>query len=110
MFKHTIARFKRKPWFMLAMVVFSAVLAAVLCSLNKNIEDEIAAYEEAYRTIPVTVQMTDLAGVETDNLGATTFVMNALRSEFELGKYLKDIELKAVHENASITINGNLTL
>ena len=55
MFKHTVARIKCRPWFMLAMVAFSAVLSAVLCSLNRNIEDEVAEYEEAYRTIPVKV-------------------------------------------------------
>ncbi len=111
MFKHTMARIKRKPHFMLAMVVFSAVLAAVLCSLNRNIEDEIAEYEEAYATIPVTVQMCDLMGVEVDDLEAFEYAYNVMLSDYELGTYLKDIQFKCslhswVLQSLTIDISG----
>lgn len=109
MFRYTVARFGRRPGFMLAMVLFAAVLTAALCLINRNIEDEIAAYEETYRTIPVKVQMCDLTGYEVDDLNGAAYVMNVFRSEYEMGKYLKDVELKVAHKNASLTIDGQET-
>ncbi len=106
MFIHTISRLKRSPFYILAMVLFSAVLAAVLCMLNKNVEDEITAYEDAYATIPVKITVCDLTGRKTDEIESFDYVVNVFRSEYELGAYIKDPQFKMHLDDPVVSIGG----
>lgn len=108
-FINIFTRFKRAPIMMLAVILFAAILVTVLCGLQRNIDNEKAEYEETYRSVPVSLRVCNLTGTEYDNLYAYTYVMNALRSDFELGAYVKDVQLKSTYRTAKLKV-GEETL
>lgn len=98
MISMALKRMMRKPVSLLATLCFSAILSAALCGFyTMNLAEEKNC-EEAFRTVPVTVTVTDLTGQYPTELYAKQWVYNAFTSSYEMGEYLTDIRVK-VKEN-----------
>ena len=62
MIKRIIRSNIRRPVYSVAIVLFAAVLTAVLCYLHKAGEEELRSYQQTYASVPVTFRVTDLDG------------------------------------------------
>lgn len=107
MIKYTWRRFCRTPVPAIAVALFAAILAAVLCGLQAANEQEENNYQEICRTVPVTVSVSNLSGTSTDDLLAPTWVMDAMR--LFLDAYVTDIQAKASTVADSVTIGDKAT-
>ena len=61
MIKKTLKRLKRAPIPAIAVLLFAAVVSVIVCTLHATNEAELRNYEEAYRSVPVTVTVSALA-------------------------------------------------
>ena len=61
MIKKTFKRLKRAPIPAIAVLLFAAVVSVIVCTLHATNEAELRNYEEAYRSVPVTVTVSALA-------------------------------------------------
>ena len=94
MFSYLIAQTKRRPIPTLAILLFVGVLSLSLCGLHFANQQAHENYEVLYRTVPVTVSVTNLTGEQTDELEAPKWVYNVFSNQYELGDYLEDIAVK----------------
>lgn len=79
MIKRIIRNNLRRPLYSLAVILFAAVLAVVLCYLHKAGEEELRSFEETYASVPVFFKVTDLDGSKvplTDLSGDDYVVIN----------------------------------
>lgn len=102
--KYTLKRLLRVPVPAIAVVLFTAMLAAILCGVQAANEQEEENYRQIYRTIPVEVHVSNLTGTSTDNLSAPRWVMDAMR--LFLNDHVKDLRGKAGVETNWIEIDG----
>ncbi len=107
-----LIRLRRKPVIAVAILAFTAVIAMVLCGLNKGISDAQAHYDEIYRTIDVRCTITNLTGDQSDqlSLSAETIYLftgesNGLPDHFtdDLAKWVEDVQLTG---STQISWNG----
>lgn len=101
MLSHTFARFRRSPMAALGVLLFAAVLAAVLCGLQAANEAEIAHYEEVRHTIPVTVTVTNLTGTFSDKLDLPDWVISVFDGSHKVSndftEYVKDVKIRGCY-------------
>lgn len=69
MFKQMVKRNIRQPLPNIAVILFAAVLAVVLCFLHQTKEAELNSYKEAYAAVPVFYKVTDLDGSKVSTPG-----------------------------------------
>ena len=62
MIKRIIRNNMRRPLYSVAVLLFAAVLAVVLCYLYQSGVEEQASFEDSYASVPVTFRVTDLDG------------------------------------------------
>lgn len=105
MLNYIISQMKRKPLPAVAVLLFAAILTMVLCGLQAASEQEQRNYEELYRTVPVTVTVTDITGTNSDIEGFP-FVYNVFTSDYEMGAYLKDFKFRMSRNIYQMEING----
>lgn len=109
MLSYVMAQIKRRPVPAMAVLLFAAILSTVISGLYAARDKAQENYEEFYRTVPVTVTATDLKGDQWDDLTARRWIYNVFTTQFELGDYLKDVQVKAKVYNFdinSVEING----
>ncbi len=51
--KHTLNRIKRSPVRAVAVLLFAAVIAMIICALQASNDEEMRHYEEAYQAVPI---------------------------------------------------------
>lgn len=99
MILHTLRRLRRAPLSAIAVLVFAAVLAGVLCGLHAANEAERISYEETRRVIPVRVSVCTLSGTRTDGLEAPGWVADIITGDgygsLSIAQYLKDVQVKS---------------
>lgn len=106
MFTHIFLRFRRTPLPALGVLLFAAVLAAVLCGLHAANEAELAHYEEVYQTLPVKLTVTNLKGTKSDDLLIYSWYENAFLSgkaaRADLSDYIKDLQRKLTYSLSGV--------
>ena len=102
MLQHILIRIRRRPLEAVAVLLFTAVIALVLCGLHKGNESAQLEYEEIYKTIDVRCTITNLTGDQSDHLSisATTYSLFTGRTEKmndrfpdDLAKYVENVQL-----------------
>lgn len=79
------------------VLIFAALICAILCWLNAANEQEVADFEQVYAQIPVELTVTNLTGNRTDNLGIPEW-LGALFDTDSMNSYVRDVQMKARHE------------
>lgn len=99
MLTHIFLRFRRTPLPALGVLLFAAVLAAVLSGLHAANELELKQYEQVYRTLPVKLTVTNLKGTKSDDLDIYHQYEALFTGEDpyadNLSAYIKDIQRKS---------------
>lgn len=100
MLSHTISRFRRAPLSALGVLLFAAMLAAVLCGLQAANEAEIANYEQVRHTIPVPVTVTNLTGTYAKEMELPAWVISVFRGDDgtirpNFKEYVKDVKIRS---------------
>lgn len=111
MLKQIVKRHIRAPWPAVAVWLFAVILSVALCGLHASSEQEAEIYREAYRTIPVTITVSNLTGVKTNNLDIPGWAENVFSGTSacndSLSQFVKDLKIKAQLVAEEITINGD---
>ena len=133
MILNTIKRFKHTPVTAMAILLFSAIISVIICTLQASNEAELRNYEETWKSVPITVTVTEPSGINSDMflinawvvdlftgneslnfydvsdaenfMEATNLKSDATPIEFSLAEYVKDVQVKMSHWIE--TINGN---
>lgn len=106
MFRYTFKRLLREPIPRLAVVLFTGIMALLLCVLQMAMEREQENRQYIYDTVTVPVYVTNLTGTQRDNLGAEQSTVYAF--ETCLADYLGDSGLK-IRTNATwMELDGNI--
>lgn len=110
MITHALKRIQRAPLPALAVLLFAAILTAVLCGLQAANEQEVEDYKEIYRTTPVTLTVTNLTGTQSDGLDAPAWVANVFNGDaylpHSLLDYVKDLKIKTSYSVDVLEIAG----
>lgn len=109
MLQHIRIRIIRRPLEAFAVLLFTAVIALVLCSLHKGNDTARERYEEIFSTIDVRCTVTNLTGDQSDDLHIGTSYVGLFTGAKEhaagdLSAYIEDVQLKGSME---ISWNGN---
>lgn len=94
---HALRRLRRTPVPAIGILLFTAALSIVLCSLQRSNDTELKKYNETYHTIPVQVSITNLSGTSFKNLGISNQFAEFFAGEDFLGKYLTDLQKVCSH-------------
>ena len=81
MIKKLLNRFKRAPVPAVAILLFAAIISVIICVLQESNEEELRNYEEAYRSIPVTVTVTEPSGTNGDDFFIENWVWELFTKE-----------------------------
>ncbi len=98
MLRHTFRRLRRMPVPAIGVVLFAAVLAAVLGGLQKSNEEELANYEKTYHAIPVDFTVTNLSGTKSTYLNIDAVIADAF--EVGLARFITDLQKVCNHNIA----------
>lgn len=104
---HALRRILRKPLPALAVLLFAAILAAILCGLQHAAQEEVEEYGHVYRSTPVTLTVSDLTGTQTDDLELPSWALKAFDSH-SLKPYVKDVHAKVTLTNIDSVIDPYL--
>lgn len=98
MISYLKARLLRRPTPALAVLLFAAALTVSLCALQASNDAAEARYEELYRTLPVEVNVTNLAGTKSDDLAIPGWVLELFNGEglftMDLDEYVTDLQVR----------------
>ncbi len=97
MMRHTIRRLRRMPVPAIGILLFAAILAVVLCGLQKSNEAELEKYNDTYHTIPVQFSVTNLTATKTTDLNIPYLIADAFIQEDGLGMYVTDLQRVCTH-------------
>lgn len=92
MIKYTFKRLLREPVPRLAVILFTGIMALLLCVLQISMEREEQNRAYIYETVRVPVYITNLTGTQKDNLGISQ--NTAYVFENRLDNYIEQISLK----------------
>lgn len=119
MLQHILIRIRRRPLEAVAVLLFTAVIALVLCGLHKGNESAQLKYEEIYKTIDVRCTITNLTGDQSDHLILSSDYVSLFAGRDEnmndrfpddLAKYVEDVQLtgstKIVFSGEEYTLTG----
>ncbi|MCD7755191.1 MAG: ABC transporter permease [Firmicutes bacterium] len=95
--RHTIRRFQRRPVPAIGVMLFAAVLAVVLCGLQKSNEAELEKYNGTYHTIPVQFSVTNLSATKATDLNIPNFFADVFIQEDGLGRFVSDLQRVCTH-------------
>ncbi len=109
MFAAMFRRFRRAPLPALAVVLLAVVLTAALCGLEAANTAQQEKYEEARRTVPITLQVTNLSATRWDGLDCPRWVYyvftgTKLQPERSLAEFVKDVRAKMSMPATAVTI------
>ena len=113
MIRHIWIRLRRKPLSPLAVVLFTAIIAMVLCGLHGGNEAAMIHYEEVVSQIDIRCTLTNLAGNQSDGLDinmADIQIFTDDRINGGLSELLEDVQIigsqTAVWEGENYTLCG----
>lgn len=99
MWRYILTRFRRAPVSAIQMLLFSAIMAAALCGLADSSKQAAEIYEQTWRSIPVKLTVTDLTGMQSDNLDAPDWVVDVFTGNQpaanSMHEYLKQVGVRA---------------
>lgn len=112
MLKQIFLRIRRAPKMALGVIAFALVLSLALCGLEQANKTELENYENARRTVPVTLTVTNLTGMKTSGLDIPHWAVNVFTGErldvSSLSELVKDLKLKKEETNISAaSCNGS---
>lgn len=93
MLKYIIKRIKNGRMATVGAFLFAALMTFSLCGLHAASQNEIEKYEEAYRTIPVTMTVKSLTGIRSDGLELPQWVMKVF-TDAPMDTLTKDMQVK----------------
>ncbi|MBQ8408504.1 MAG: ABC transporter permease [Clostridia bacterium] len=93
MLNFIIKRLKNGRMATVGAFLFAALMSLALCGLHAASENEIKKYEEAYRTIPVTMTVQSLTGIRSDNLELPAWVIKVF-TDAPMNTLTKDLQIK----------------
>ena len=99
MLKSIVRRYIREPLANIAVLVFAAVLAVILCHMQRSQEEELQSFRETYRSVPVYFSVTDLDGSQLrgarsiEGWVAELFFPNS-RTTPNFSKFVKDLKIR----------------
>ena len=100
----------RAPKLAAGVLAFGLLLSLALCGLDYANRMEVENYQQAYRTVPVTLTATNLTGVKTDKLELPRWAVNVFSGAYAandtLEDYIKDVKLKMTLDARNVTVNG----
>ena len=130
----TLKTLKRAPVRAVAVLLFAAIVAMIICALQASNEAELSNYEETWKSVPITVTVTPPSENNTEPFLIDTWVydlftekepvkfydVSAVKdkyeaivkkpsepsAEFSLAEYVKDIQVKK--QQLIDTINGEV--
>ena len=76
MIKKTLKRIKRAPVRAIAVLLFAAIISMVICVLQESNDMEVLNYEETWKSVPITVTVTDLSGANNGKLLIDPWVLD----------------------------------
>ena len=92
------------------MLAFGLLLSLALCGLDYANRMEVENYQQAYRTVPVTLTATNITGVKTDKPELPRWAVNVFSGAYAandtLEDYIKDVKLKMPLDARNVTVNG----
>lgn len=97
MMRHTITRLRRMPIPAIAVLLFAAILAVVLCGLQKSNEAEMEKYNDTYHTIPVQFSVTNLSATKSTDLNIPNLIADIFIQEDGLRRFVSDLEKVCKH-------------
>ncbi len=110
MLRYMFKRLRRTPVIAVALILFAAVVSSVLCGLHRDNLAEQAHYDRTWRSIPVTLTVTNLTGTQTDGLDAPAFVLDVFCPESlyypNLSPYIRNLQWKLHHDIHSTGVPG----
>lgn len=110
MFRYILKRIRRTPILSVALLLFAVVVSGVLCGLHRANIQEQAHYEQTWRSIPVPLTVTNLAGTQTDDLSAPAFTLDVFRPDSlfypSLSNYIKELKFKLHHDIQATNVPG----
>lgn len=99
MWRYSLIRIRRAPVIAIQTLLFSMIMTAALCALSASSKQEAEIYEQTWRSIPVKLTVTDLTGMQSDNLDAPDWVVNVFTGNQpaanSMHEYLKQIGVRA---------------
>lgn len=72
----------RAPKLAAGVLAFGLLLSLALCGLDYANRMEVENYQQAYRTVPVTLTATNLTGVKTDKLELPRWAVNVFSGAY----------------------------
>lgn len=110
MFRYILKRIRRTPILSVALLLFAVVVSVTLCGLYRDNVQEQAHYEQTWRSIPVPLTVTNLAGTQTDDLSAPAFTLDVFRPDSlfypSLSNYIKELKFKLHHDIQATNVPG----
>ncbi len=132
MIKLTLNQIRRAPVRAVAVLLFAAVITMIICALQASNEAELRNYEETWKSVPITVTVTDPLKTKNGFFDVSKWVYDLFTkeepikfydvsaakdfneskqikpstpsAEFSLAEYVKDIQVKK--QQLIDTING----
>lgn len=94
----------RRASFTISLVLFSAVISAILCGLNAANEAELRDYDNVFHSIPVRFAVTNLAGTRSEKLSAPGWVADLFTGDrgysHNFSQFATDIQIRMEQEIA----------
>ncbi len=110
MIRHIWIRIKRKPLILVAISLFTAIIALALCGLHSGNDTALAQYNGIYYKIKVRCTVTNLAGDQSDRLDIQSGTIALFTEHSDLSDLLEDIQIKGSVEilwnNEAYTLVG----
>lgn len=110
MFCYILKRIRRTPILSVALLLFAVVVSVTLCGLYRDNIREQEHYEQTWRSIPVSLTVTNLAGTQTDDLSAPAFALDVFRPDSlfypSLSNYIKELKFKFHHDIQATNVPG----
>ena len=110
MISQILKRMKRAPVFAVISLLFAFSISVIIGALYKSNAAEMRNYEETWKTVPITVTLTDTTGTQTDELWPSYWVLEVFTgrrsvqvfdketqkyvTNISLAEYMKDMQVK----------------
>lgn len=99
MLKNILRRYRREPLAYIAVLIFAAVLTAVLCHLQRSHEEELKSFEETCLSVPVYFTVTDLDGTQVSGRkGIDSWVADMFfqknKLQPDISQFVKDLKIR----------------
>lgn len=106
MIKKTLKRLERAPVPAIAILLFAAIISVIICALQASNEAELRNYEETWKSVPITVTVTEPSGKNTDTFLINTWVYDLFTKE-EPQVFYDVSAAKSLEERVDLIADGD---